>query len=715
MDSLHSPLWYRVAELRPRLRPHVRVQRREAQGQVWMMLIDPGTGRFHRLDAAAWRFVGRINGRDTVQRLWQAAHEELGEAAPSQQEAIALLSQMARADLIAADACPDLPALLGQQALQRRRRRIAAANPLAFKLPLANPARLLDALNPATRWLFTPWGLLLWLTWVLLGAATALNNAAPLGQALRLQSTSPALLLTLWLAYPVVKGLHELGHALAVRAFGGSVREVGLTLLFLTPVPYVDASAATGFAQRRRRMAVSAVGIMVELGLATLALLVWQASSSAALQQTALAVVLLCGLSTVVFNANPLMRFDGYYLLCDALEQPNLAQRASVVLQAGLQRLLGLGPLAASAGTASGRETALLAGYGLAALAWRVVVSLGLLVWLQGTVPLLALALAAGLVFTLLLRPAWRALHFLLWDARLSGRRWRALMHAGALAGLAVLLLGGVPAPQVTVQQGVVWLPDQAVLRVPTAGTLEQLSQDDDATVQAGQAVATLDSLELRNEREALQARAVRLDTEYYEAMLDDPAKAQRLAAERDAARGQLAVLDERIGQLTLRAGTSGRLLLPRTAEREGHYLPQGSEIGYVLNGEPLLVKLALTEAQAALVREHTTEVSVRIAGRLDEVLPGRIEREQPGATRQLPSAVLGSAQGGPIAVDPADASGRTAAQPVTVLDVRVPQLPAELVGQRAWVRLQHPGEPLARQAWRALRQLFLRSLGARQ
>ena len=314
-----------------------------------------------------------------------------------------------------------------------------------------------------------------------------------------------------------------------------------------------------------------------------------------------------------------------------------------------------------------------------------------------------------------MLRPLAQGLGWLLWDARLAGHRARALVTAAVLGVAAVAGLGVLPAPLVTVQQGVVWLPDKAVLRAPIDGTLEKLEQLDDAAVAEGDPIATLQSLELRNERETAQAKAVRLDVEYYQAMLEDPTRAQRVAAERDALQAQLARLDERVAALQLKAGAAGRLVLPRTAEREGHPLAQGTELGYVLNNEPLLVKLALTEAQAALVRRAPPKVSVRLAGRVEEVLPAVLEREQPGATRHLPSPVLGTPAGGPIATDPSDREGRTALQPVTLLDIRVPGMPGgQAIGQRAWVRLEHPGEPLLLQWARQVRQLFLRSLGAR-
>ncbi len=712
--AVDSPLWYRVSDLRLRLRAHVRVQRRAGGGgEVWHLLIDPHTGRFHRVNREAYEFVGRINGRDSVGALWSHVHTLLGEAALTQDDVLRLLAQLADAELIAADALPDLNALLGNKRQRERRQTLAAANPLAFKVPLFDPTPLLDAMLPVGRWLFSGWGLAAWLMLVLTALGVALNHAEVLRHAFAAETASPALLLTIWLAYPVVKLIHEFGHALAVRVWGGEVKEIGITLMALTPVPYVDASAATQFARRHKRIVVSAAGIMVELAIAACALGVWMASSASEVQRIAVAVMWLCGLSTLLFNANPLLRFDGYFMLSDALDAPNLGQRADGVLLAMLQRFLGLRGVVSPAD--SKRQAAWMGAYSVASLAYRWLVGLAVVIWLHESHPLLALVAALWMLWGLVARPCWRAARCLLWDARLNGQRTRAIGLSLAAAGMALMLIGVAPAPLVTVQQGVVWLPENAVLRVPSDGTLQALHQTAGAKVEPGSLVANFENLDLASERETVHAHAVALDVKYYDAMLSDPMHARQIGEERQAAQAQIERLDERLAALALRAGARGTLVLPRAGEREGHFFAQGSELGYVLPDEPLLVKVALTEAQAALVRGHTREVSVRLAASTGDVQPGVIERDTPAATRELPTPALGSSAGGPIAVDPADAQGRTAAAPVVIFDVRVPGLRADHMGMRAWVRFEHDSEPLLLQWARALRQLFLRSLGSHE
>ena len=136
-------------------------------------------------------------------------------------------------------------------------------------------------------------------------------------------------LLVMWLCFPVVKFLHELGHAYAVKNGGGEVHEMGIMLLVFTPVPYVDASAASGFRSKWRRALVGAAGMLTEILIAAVFIVVWVAAEPGWLRAIAFNVGLSAGVSTVIFNANPLLRFDGYYILSDLIEVPNLGARGN--------------------------------------------------------------------------------------------------------------------------------------------------------------------------------------------------------------------------------------------------------------------------------------------------------------------------------------------------------------------------------------------------
>ena len=712
MDTLDDPMWYRVAALRPRLRLRVRIQRRLARGCVWYVLVDDEQGRFHRVDAAGYQFIGRLDGSITVDEAWRSVHQRLGEAAPTQGEALRMLAQLSDAELLAAGAMGDLDAVLRRRRERKQSARAAIANPLSFKVPLFDPTRALDRVLPFTRWAFGRAGLGLWGVLMAGAAVLATRHGSELAAALSLHARSPAFLVQMWLVYPLVKLIHEACHAIAVRRWGGEVRQVGISLVMLNPLPYVDASAANGFPRRGRRIAVSAVGVMAELAMAAAALFVWSATTSPTLQAAALAVCASCGLSTLLFNANPLTRFDGYYMLCDALDLPNLQQRGRAMVAHFAQRLIGASDAAASP-ERSHRDTAIVTAYAVLAWAYQAAVLVSIAWWLQQPYPLLAAGLMLLGAWLLLVRPLGKASGFLLTDSRLNGRRLRALGIGGGATAAVLTGLFVVPMPSFTVQQGVVWAPPEAVVRADVAGELVRRLVEPDAAVQPGQPVALLDNLELRSEREAASARRQQLDLQYFNALLVDPLEARQVALEKDAVEARLARLDDQLDSLTVRAHAAGRLVIPKDSGQPGHFYRQGIDLGYVVSGHrAVLVKVALTDAQAAKVRHDTRAVTVRLDSAASEVLPAALDRDSASVTKTLPSAVLGSAAGGPVPTDPDDAGGRLALVPVAVMDVRVTGHRTDLIGAKAWVRFDHADEPLAHQWGRALQQAFLSRLG---
>ncbi len=207
-----------------------------------------------------------------------------------------------------------------------------------MRFPLFDPDRFLQRTLPWVQPLFGWFGILLWLAVVGTGAVLAASHWTDLTEDIADRVLDPQNLVLLWFVYPVVKALHELGHAYATRKWGGEVHEIGIMLLVLSPVPYVDASAAWGFRDKRKRMVVGAVGIAVELFLGALALFVWLAVEPGAVRAIAYNVMLISGVSTLLFNGNPLLRFDGYYVLSDAIEIPNLGARANQYLGYLFQR-----------------------------------------------------------------------------------------------------------------------------------------------------------------------------------------------------------------------------------------------------------------------------------------------------------------------------------------------------------------------------------------
>jgi putative peptide zinc metalloprotease protein len=579
---------------------------------------------------------------------------------------------------------------------------------LAFSLPLLNPSPLFERLHGLGRLLFSTPAWWIWLAVTLWATVSAASHWPALhAHAHELLATQHGLLIA-WLIYPLIKTMHECAHGLAVHRFGGRVQNAGVTLMMLTPVPFVNASAADAFRSRRQRILVSAAGIMVEMFLAALALMLWLIVEPGFVRDLALSVMFIGGVSTLLVNGNPLMRFDGYYALCDALDLRNLATRSGRYWIGLLNhRLLGL--------TATRRleplpgERPWLLVYAPLSWSYRLALTAAILLWVGGHSTLLGVAAAVLAAWTFLAQPLWRIVRHLREIALHDDLRRRPLLRAALLACAVALLIGVLPLPFNTLAEGVVWLPAKAQVRARTSGFVVSFAAADGAQVKAGDLIATMEDDELDAQRAGYASDVVELESRMFHAMEDDPAKIVNLRQRLDFARAQLARADQKLAELQIRAEADGVLVMPHQEDELGAFRKQGALLGYVLTGDDLTVRVALPQQDADLVRDdlHTVELQLADSG---SILKGRVNLDTPAAVNRLPSAALGNRAGGPIQTDADDKDGLKTRSPVVLLDVSVPGLHVQRVGERALVRFEHGRSPLLAQGLRRLQQLVLHS-----
>lgn len=706
-EPLVSAAWHRVANLRPSLVPGLRVVRQAVREQLWHVLVEPASGRQVRLNPAAYALVARFDGQHTVESLWQGQLAQQRDAAPTQDEVVRLLAALFRGGMLRFDEAPHLSLVFAQRDEESSRRRRGLLNPLMLRIALWDPTPLLQRLAPLGQALFTRTAFFLWIAAVLLAALAAGAHFDELQAEARRLFATPSAYLIAWLCYPVLKLLHELGHGLAVRRNGGEVPELGVSLMLLTPAPYVDASAANAFPEARQRLVVSAAGILVEIALACIALAVWIAVSPGLVRDTALVAFLICSVSTVLFNANPLLRLDGYYVLCDALQLPNLALRSQAWWGRHWRRWIGA-PAPGPAPLLAQGEAKWLALYAPASSLYRVGLLLALVFWIGHHSWLLGM-LAGLALLAWLARSVWRWAGGGAAGAFDGGLRRRSLRAAFIVVAAAVLLLVLLPAPQHVVARGVVWPPDNAQLRAETSGFVERLALEQGGSAQPGQVLAQLADPVLVAAHERVQAERTGLLAQQYGALLSEPARAAAVAEDLARNEAELARVEEQLAQLEVRARLPGQVVWSRPQDLPGSYLQRGAMLGHVLSSGPAHVRVALLEDDYLRTRGQVRAVEVRLADDPWTAHAGRLAAAAPGATMDLPAAALGDRHGGPIPVEPNDSKGLRARVPVFLLDAAVPALQASAIGGRAWVKLELPPQPLALQWLGQLRRLLLK------
>ncbi len=708
----NAGLWQHVAQLRPSLRKHVRVLAQVYRGERWYLLHDESAGRFTRFNATAYEVLGRLDGDLTVQEILELAN--LGrdpDDVLEQDEVLQIFAQLHAAEVLRGGLPMVTQDLLDRYNKSKRfRKRRALSNPLALRMPLFDPNRLLDRLAPLARMLFSWTAAWVWLVVVGLAVLLALANGSELAAAIGAKTLSTSEVLIFWILFPIIKALHELGHGLAVKAWGGEVHETGINLLVFMPVPYVDASAAWAFRDKRRRAMVGAAGILVELFLAALGIMVWLIVEPGLVRDLALNVALVGGISTLLFNGNPLLRFDGYYVLEDLIEIPNLASRSSRFYLYLIQRyLLGL-PDARSPSTAHG-ERRWFAIYGLAAPVYRLFVLVGIALYLAGEFLIVGVVLAAWAVLMQVFKPLYFSLRFLFSSQRMEARRVRGFVILGVL----VVLIGGlllVPAPLITRAEGVVWLDDKARVLSGADGFVAEVVATSGTEVAAGDLLIRLEDRELAARRAVLQARLRELHTQELAEREQSRVRGAIVVDDIEAATAELKQLDERIASLEVRSAVAGRFYAHDPHESRGHYIRQGDVLGYVIQEERPIVRAVVNQDRVGLLRSRPVSAEVVLADNMAKPLHATLLREVPAGSTELPSAALGAMGGGDIAVDTRDGTGLTAVSKLFQFDLALPEGTRTTgIGGRAYVRLAHGTEPLWRQWSRSLQQLLLSQL----
>jgi putative peptide zinc metalloprotease protein len=709
--SVFSSSWHQVADLRPRLVAQTRMFRHTYRGQLWYVLQDPVGGRYHRISPSAHALLARMDGQRTVQVLWDevcASEVDI----PTQNEIVDLLVQLHTADLLHCDVTPDSVALLGRYHERRRARWLQRLmNPMSLRFPLWDPDAFLTRVARHLGWVFGPLGALLWLALVAPAGVLAFVHWRELVDNLPDRVLSADNLLLMGLVFVPVKLLHEIGHGLATKRWGGAVREMGLMFLVFAPVPYVDSSASAAFSSKYRRAIVGAAGMMVEVALASCALFAWLLVEPGLTRALAFNVMLIAGVSTLLVNGNPLLRYDGYYILSDLIEIPNLGQRGQQYWRYLIDRyVLGARELEAPAETPGERRW--LVPFTVISWAYRVTVTAGIILFIGTKYFVAGTLLAAWGAWNLCGLPVYRAIRHVTTSPTLQRHRGRAIRVALTATVCVLVAVVFIPLPVHTQAEGVVWLTERSQIRAAADGFFVQWLVRPGAFVRAGAVLLIMRDPQVEADYVAAQAAVAEFEARYDAQAFTKPSAAAIIRARLEQARHELAVAAIRRARLTVTAGCDGVLAATEYSDLEGRFLHRGDLIGFVLDRAHFVARVAVEQSDVDLVRTGLTGVHLRAADNPLRAQSSTVLREFPRATDELPTAALTVEGGGQIPTDPREPSGLKALNGVFLFDLTLdPAAVSGVVGSRVYVRFEHEHEPLAAQAYRRLRQLLLSRL----
>lgn len=709
--NLFSQSWYLVAELKVRLRRHAVIHRHLYRGELWYVLQDFVTGQFHRFSPEAYEIIGMMDGEKTLQTIWQIACEKLGDDMPSQDEIINLVSKLYRANVLQSDAAPDIDNLHNRhQTMARKKLLQTLKSPLSIRIPLCDPERFLTATLSLVKPIFTRVGLMLWLSLIIYGLILSGIHFDALTHNLYDRVLSVENVFLTLLVYPVVKLIHELGHAYSVKRWGGEVHEIGIMFLVFFPVPYVDASAASAFRNKYQRMLVGASGIMVEGAIAALAMIAWVNLEPGAARALAYNTMLIAGVSTLLFNGNPLLRFDAYYVLSDFLEIPNLGARSNQQLGYWIKRYaFGVHDIDSPAQTK--REACWLVGYSITSYVYRMFVTLAISLFIAAKYFIVGVLLAVWSFYMSVIAPLARVLAIPFKDPKLLRQRKRVTSVLTSTFITLLFLIVIIPFPYATYSQGVLSAPENTYVRTEVSGFIDSIQATSGQSVAVGQPLLTISASNIDVEVKVLEGQLKEAEFRYKAAWAD---RTEASLAREVVSHTQEELENQLLKQqsLAITSQRSGIFVLPNSDDLPGKYVARGDVLGYVIDVNELPVTVMVAEDAIDAVRNRTESIELRLVSNATHTYTGLIERIVPASTQELPSEALSTNGGGLIGLHPNQKPGELMSLGhYFKIEVSAPDVPKQRLNERVYVLFEHPSEPLIYRWFRGLRRMFLRQL----
>jgi putative peptide zinc metalloprotease protein len=704
-----SESWHRIADLRVSLRPTVKVRKQFFRGEKWYILHDPFNNQFFRLRPEAYEFISRLRPDRTVEEVWEECLNNNPENAPGQEDAQQLLTQLYFSNLLFSEMPADSTKLF-ERYKERRQREISGwfMNIMFLRIPLIDPENFLKRFLPLIKIIIGPLGGMLWL--LVVGTALKLvfdrfDMVTQMAQGI----LAPDNLFLLYVGLVIVKSLHEFGHAMVCKRYGGEVHTMGVMFLVFTPLPYMDATASWAFRSRLQRIFVGAAGMITEILIAGVAVFVWAYTGQGTLHSLAYNIMFIASVSTILFNGNFLLHFDGYFILADILDIPNLSQRSFGQLRHIVERYL-FGYKDSMSQAHSTKEAFWLCVYGIASGIFHVFVFTHIIMFVADKFLLLGMIIALVCIIAWGIVPLYQLIEYLSSSPRLFKTRTRAIAICAGFAILIILILGIIPFPNRFRAPGVLEALQYIRVISDAPGFVTEVFVPTGTQVEEGTPLIKLVNHELDLEIKSTKAQQEETLALQMMSMSKEVADLKAVQKRLDTIQTKLKDLEEQKGDLIVKARISGTWVSPAATEMMGSWVPKGTALGEIVENDEFHFSTVVSQDDAAnLFVDKITKAEIRIFGHEGTNLDVVEYKIIPYQHEKLPSAALGWLGGGDLAVSPRDSSGLQASEPFFLILAHVKSHPnvSFFQGRAGKLRFSMHPEPLLVQWTKSLRQLL--------
>ena len=718
------PAGQSAEQLQVKLRPDLVVQPQFYEGMTHYVIKDPIALKYFRFKVEEYFLLQQFDGKNSLQDVKRAFERKYRPQTISVDDLIRFASQLHEAGIAQIDT-PEQGKVLIERRRKNKWKRLWQffANILYIKIPIIDPEKLLSGMYPYFKWIYTSWfitvsaGMMLAAITLVISRWTEFYANLPTFQSFFNWYT----IVYFWCSLAIVKIIHEFGHGLTAKHYGGEVHEMGMLFLVLTPALYCDVTDSWLLPNKWKRIWISAAGIYVECFLASIATFVWWNTQDGLLHSLMLATMFICSVNTILFNANPLLRYDGYYVMADWLEIPNLRIKSTqFFLYLFQEKVLGLEVPVQSYMPRSRRSLFVI--YAIASYVYRWVVTFSILFFLNQFLKpykltsisrMLALASLAPLIGM----PVYQTFKFVRSPGRM--RKVKKARAAGffAVAAAIIALVLLIPTPLRVQGTLVLTAANPALIYPEVEGQLVRMHVRDGDKVEQGQVLAELINPPKQRERlqytEQLDANLAKYEAYSKSRSLVDHGLAWQFKADADELEKTVDKVNDQIVKLRLLAPRDGYALNVPQPETTGQYLKPGQKpFCEVADPHKLEAHLLLDQSDVDLVKldrdDGKPSAWIKLYGASEQTYKSYVGEISRKNSSEIPPE-LGNTVGGEIPTKPDPKTG--AAVPLSsVYEVIIPLENNDLtmqIGQRGFAKIDGGRCTLGWWLWRSISKTF--------
>lgn len=656
--SVFSEQWFKVAKLNVSLNSSSYIKKQFYRGQKWYVIEDSFNNQFFRVREEAYRFLARLDSSKTVEEIWEESLKDDSSHTPTQDEVISLLTSLHHKNLLYFKNKANTEQLLHRAELKHSKKmKSKVFSFLYFKVPLFDPDRFLDKTRPFTELVFSKAGAIVWFIVIALGIKFSVENFSSLYDQTQ-GMLSPNKLFLLYISIIILKTLHEFGHSMMVKKFGGKVNEMGVMILVFTPIPYMDATQSWLFRSKYQRALVGAAGMIVELFIAAIAAIIWANTGDGIVNSIAFNMMIIGSVSSIFFNGNPLLRFDSYFILSDLLEIPNLYENSKKQWYYLVEKYIFKLEYVVSP-SQSLREAFWLCTYSVLSFFYRLFVAFLIALFVADQWFFLGVLVVLISLYMWILKPWYEFFKYLFTNNKLQKTRIKAISISASVIGFIFIIVAVIPFPFSLKANGIVMTDNYQNIFLKTDGYLNKIHVKDGEFVNRGDVLLSFENKELDFEIQSVYASIKETNAYMVKARTSAKADMNAINNQINLLNDKLKYLEEKKDKLFIKADKSGYFIHQEIKNKENTWFQMGQRIGMLLPDKQAHFQAVIPQEESFnIFANQVYNGSLKLHGLNEHIISVDNIRVIPYQKQELPSAALGWLGGGDIAVSQKDNSG---------------------------------------------------------